>query len=138
MTGLMTTRMRPPSREIPAAPPLVCPIALGEGACSPSADAISGRGSAKVLLTGIGGVRPDVLAEVSTPVMDSLAAGDFDGNRRPAAPAASHQRPGHLHLQKFVDDDALNPEFITEGSENALPRYVENPHVRRRLDVAEP
>ena len=79
MTDLMTTRIRPRSRDVPAALllPLVCSIALGGGACSPSPDTIPGRGAAKVLLIGIDGVRPDVLAEVATPVMDSLTAGGW-------------------------------------------------------------
>lgn len=92
MTDLMTTRMRARSREVPAALllPLLCSIALGGGACSPSPDTISGRGGAKVLLIGIDGVRPDVLAEVSTPVMDSLAAGGwYTAEARTTTPSVS-------------------------------------------------
>ena len=92
MTDLMTTRMRPRSREVPAALllSLVCSVALGGAACSPSPDAISGRSGAKVLLIGIDGVRPDVLAEVSTPVMDSLAAGGwYTAEARTTTPSVS-------------------------------------------------
>ena len=92
MIDLMTTRMRPRSRDVPAALllPLVCLIALGGAACSPSPDTIPGRGDAKVLLIGIDGVRPDVLAEVSTPVMDSLAAGGwYTAEARTTMPSVS-------------------------------------------------
>ena len=92
MADLMTTRMRPRSREVPAALLLllVCSIALGGGACSPSPDTIPDRGDAKVLLIGIDGVRPDVLAEVSTPVMDSLAAsGWYTAEARTTTPSVS-------------------------------------------------
>ncbi len=92
MTDLMTTRTCPRSRAVPAALllPLVCSIALGGGACSPSPDATSGRPAAKVLLIGIDGVRPDVLAEVSTPAIDSLAAGGwYTAEARTTTPSVS-------------------------------------------------
>lgn len=92
MADLMTTRMRARSREVPAALllPLVCSIALGGGACAPSPDTIPDRRDAKVLLIGIDGVRPDVLAEVSTPVMDSLAAGGwYTAEARTTTPSVS-------------------------------------------------
>ena len=92
MTDLTTTRMRARSRKIPAARllPLVCTIALSEGGCSPSPDTIPDGGDAKVLLIGIDGVRPDVLAEVSTPVMDSLAAGGwYTAEARTTTPSVS-------------------------------------------------
>ncbi len=92
MTDLMTTRMCPRSRAVSTALllPLVCSIALGGAACSPSPDTIPDRGDAKVLLIGIDGVRPDVLAEVSTPVMDSLAAGGwYTAEARTTMPSVS-------------------------------------------------
>ena len=91
MIDFMTTRRCPRSRDVPAALlPLLCSIALGGGACSPPPDTVVGRGIPKVLLVGIDGVRPDVLAEVSTPVMDSLAAnGWYTPGARTTTPSVS-------------------------------------------------
>ncbi|WP_420634984.1 alkaline phosphatase family protein [Candidatus Palauibacter sp.] len=51
---------------------------------------LCGQGTPKVLVIGIDGVRPDVLAEVPTPVMDSLAAsGWYTADTRTTTPSVS-------------------------------------------------
>lgn len=63
---------------------------LAASACGPQTDSIPVRGIPKVLLIGIDGVRPDVLAEVPTPVMDSLAAGGwYTASARTTTPSVS-------------------------------------------------
>lgn len=69
---------------------LAGPVALWAAACSPAPDAASGERTPRVLLIGIDGVRPDVLAEVATPVMDSLAAGGwYTAEARTTTPTVS-------------------------------------------------
>lgn len=72
-----------------AAAPLALVIA-GPGACGPPGDRPRAERAPKVLLIGIDGVRPDVLAEVPTPVMDSLAAGGwYTPSARTTTPSVS-------------------------------------------------
>lgn len=88
----MTTRTRPPSRFRQAAVLLllVGPIAQGVGGCSAPADMMPDQRNPKVLLIGIDGVRADVLADVATPVMDSLAArGWYTAGARTTTPSVS-------------------------------------------------
>ena len=58
--------------------------------CAACLDATSGQTTPKVLLIGIDGVRPDVLAEVPTPNMDALAAGGwYTAEARTTTPSVS-------------------------------------------------
>ena len=58
--------------------------------CAASLEAASAQTTPKVLLIGIDGVRPDVLAEVPTPNMDALAAsGWYTAEARTTTPSVS-------------------------------------------------
>lgn len=62
----------------------------GAGACGSSGDRPQIERAPRVLLIGIDGVRPDVLAEVPTPVMDSLAeSGWYTAVARTTTPSVS-------------------------------------------------
>ena len=79
--------MTPRSRHttLLAAIPLVAVLAVTSTPGAPDA-----RGTPKVLVIGIDGVRPDVLLEVPTPVMDSLAAaGWYTAATRTTTPSVS-------------------------------------------------
>jgi len=68
----------------------VIPGLLAASSCGPQTDSIPVRGIPKVLVIGIDGVRPDVLAEEPTPVMDSLAAGGwYTASARTTTPSVS-------------------------------------------------
>ena len=65
---------------------LLLVLAVGFSACSPSPEPLR----PKVLLVGIDGVRPDVLAEVPTPHFDALVAeGAYTGQARTGSPTVS-------------------------------------------------
>ena len=86
----MTIRVRAPSRAAAAVILVTGSIALGGGACSSHPGTVTGGGTPRVLLIGIDGVRPDVLADVPTPVMDSLAAGGwYTADTRTTIPSVS-------------------------------------------------
>lgn len=79
--------MMPRSRQTA----LLVTVPLGAALALASApDALRAQGTPKVLVIGIDGVRPDVLAEVPTPVMDSLAAsGWYTATTRTTTPSVS-------------------------------------------------
>jgi predicted AlkP superfamily pyrophosphatase or phosphodiesterase len=69
-------------------------VILAAGACRPAEEAGAPAGDVvrtpKVMLIGIDGVRPDVLAEVATPNLDALAAlGAFTARTRTTTPSVS-------------------------------------------------
>jgi predicted AlkP superfamily pyrophosphatase or phosphodiesterase len=77
----------------------IVPLTLGVNACSPSASGARDSETEaapgtelrkKVLLIGLDGVRPDVLAEVATPNIDALIdRGAFSANARTGYPSVS-------------------------------------------------
>ena len=84
----MTPRTRPPTLRTTAALAVTLSGLLAAGACGPQAGTVPAGG--KVLLIGIDGVRPDVLSEVPTPVMDSLAeSGWYTASARTTTPSVS-------------------------------------------------
>ncbi|WP_420441337.1 alkaline phosphatase family protein [Candidatus Palauibacter sp.] len=88
--GSMVPRTHPPTLRAAAAIAVTLAAPLAAGACGPRAGTVPAGGTPKVLLIGIDGVRPDVLADVPTPVMDSLAAsGWYTADTRTTTPSVS-------------------------------------------------
>jgi len=86
----MVPRTRPEILRTAATRAAVLSGLLAAGACGPQTDSSLVRGTPKVLVIGIDGVRPDVLAEVPTPVMDSLATGGwYTAETRTTTPSVS-------------------------------------------------
>lgn len=92
-TAALTAAATPFAIALPLA--VALPPAAGAAVPSPQVTAPDEEPSAprktpKVLLIGIDGVRPDILAQVPTPVMDSLAAsGWYTADARTTAPSVS-------------------------------------------------
>lgn len=106
--------------------PSAVALALLAGACAPAERPAAEALTPKILLIGIDGVRPDVLADVPTPNIDSLAAtGAFTATARTGMPSVSG--PGWSSMltgvwpekHGVVDNDFggkrydLYPDFLT-------------------------
>jgi predicted AlkP superfamily pyrophosphatase or phosphodiesterase len=87
----------------------------------------------KVLVVGIDGVRPDVLAEVETPHIDALAAeGTFSANARTGYPSVSGPGWSSLLIGVWPEKHGVtNNEF--EGK-----RYEEYPDFLTRIESVRP
>ena len=87
----------------------------------------------KVLVIGIDGVRPDVLAEVPTPHLDALAAeGAFTARARTSLPTVSGPAWSSLLIGVWPDKHGVtNNEFTGE-------RYAEYPDFLTRIEQTRP
>jgi arylsulfatase A-like enzyme len=113
---------------------LLVPVALG--ACQMGADAALSREAApnrKVLVIGIDGVRPDVLAEVETPHLDRLAAaGTFSDRAQTGRPTVSG--PGWSSLLTGVWP---SKHGVTNNEFNGK-RYGQYPDFLTRIEQVQP
>ncbi len=106
---------------------------LAASACGPRTDSIPVRGIPKVLLIGIDGVRPDVLAEVPTPVMDSLAAGGwYTASARTTTPSVSGPAWSSMLTGVWPEKHGV----LDNGFEGR--RYREHPDFLTRLERDRP
>lgn len=115
---------------------LLLPITiLGVSACSPGADDApeSPALTPKVLLIGLDGVRPDVLAEVATPNLDALiATGAFSDQARTGFPTVSG--PGWSSMLNGVWPE----KHGVTGNDFENDHFEEYPDFLTRLEMANP
>jgi len=124
------TRVAPPplSFRVSVARAAVA-VALGLGLASPAV----GQAAKKVLLIGIDGVRADVLAEVSTPNMDALAAdGAWSMEARTTLPTISGPAWSSMLIGVWpARHNVFNNNF-------AGNRYAEYPDFLTRVEAVRP
>ncbi|MBT8337481.1 MAG: alkaline phosphatase family protein, partial [Gemmatimonadetes bacterium] len=104
-------------------------LALATLSCAPVPD----EGTPKVLVIGIDGVRPDVLAEVPTPALDGLIAeGSYTDAARTGFPSVSG--PGWSSFLNGVWPDKHGVTDNEFGGE----RYATYPDFLTRIERARP
>ncbi len=102
-------------------------------ACTLSSCAPSQRTVKKVLVIGIDGVRPDVLAQVPTPNLDALAAaGAFSPRARTTFPSVSGPGWSSLLIGVWPDKHGVTSNDLTG---NGYARY---PDFLTRIELARP
>jgi arylsulfatase A-like enzyme len=122
-----------PKRRVP---PLLLTLTLaacGGGDAPESAPASTSAGTPKVLVIGIDGVRPDVLADVATPNLDALmAGGTYSGEARTGLPSVSG--PG---WSSFLNGVWPEKHGVTDNS-FAGKRYDLYPDFLTRIEEVRP
>lgn len=129
----MVPRTRPAILRTAAARAAVLSGVLAASACGQQTDSIPVRGVPKVLLIGIDGVRPDVLAEVPTPVMDSLAgSGWYTAETRTTTPSVSGPSWSSMLTGVWPEKHGV----VDNGFEGR--RYLEYPDFLTRIERDRP
>lgn len=105
-------------------------IACGDGG-PPAAE--GSRGAPKVLLIGIDGVRPDVLAEVATPNIDALAAaGWYTADARTTTPSVSGPSWSSMLTGVWPKKHGVTDNSFTGRDYARYPSFLE------RIELARP
>ncbi len=129
----MVPRTHPPTLRAAAAVTVTIAGLLAAGACGPRAGAVPDGGTPKVLLIGIDGVRPDVLAGVPTAAMDSLAAsGWYTANVRTTTPSVSGPAWSSILTGVWPEKHGV----LDNGFEGR--RYAEYPGFLTRVEQGRP